>query len=408
MKRSIFGLLLVVLALAAVAAPLKKKRKPAAPKITAAQRAAAQQEIARRIQAAGTGFENSGALASFYQALRSGQPVHILQFGDSHTASDDWVNSMRTLLQAKYGDGGPGFVPAGRPFKGFRRFDAQSTSSLGWQTEGTMAHLGDPEQGLSGLSISTHLAGQSVGLGAAGEALSVFYLQQPGGGQVELTADGQSMGVFSTDGATGPGVASYTLLPGPHELSLRTLDHAPVRLFGWVLDKKQGLTFETLGINGAQAHVILGWDEAIWAAEVAARNPALVILAYGTNEANSHRWELEQYRADLTALLDRVRRAAPKASILMIGPPDCGRIPLLHLADVVAAERAFAREQNVAFWDWRAHMGGPGSVKLWYTAGYGQSDYIHMTGEGYRMIGGLIADALQEVGTQNEQAAKDR
>ncbi len=100
---------------------------------------------------------------------------------------------------------------------------------------------------------------------------------------------------------------------------------------------------------------------------------------------------------------------APRASILMIGPPDCGRTPLLHLSDVVAAEREFAREQNVAFWDWRRHMGGPGSVKLWYTAGYGQSDFIHMTGEGYRMIGGLIADALQqEVGTQNEQAAKDR
>ena len=41
------------------------------------------------------------------------QPVHILQFGDSHTASDDWVNSMRFLLQTRFGNGGPGFVQAG-------------------------------------------------------------------------------------------------------------------------------------------------------------------------------------------------------------------------------------------------------------------------------------------------------
>ena len=53
------------------------------------------------------------------------------------------------------------------------------------------------------------------------------------------------------------------------------------------MENRRGLTFETLGINGAQANVISGWNEAVWAAEVAARNPALVILAYGTNEANS-------------------------------------------------------------------------------------------------------------------------
>lgn len=409
MKRAAFALavLLIPGLFASAQNRPKSKKRPSVQRITAAQRAAAQQEIARRIAAtAGIGFENSAALEPFRQALESHQPVHILQFGDSHTASDDWVNSMRTLLQAKFGDGGPGFVQAGRPYKGYRRFDARGNQSLRWLTQGTMALRGDPNQGLSGVSISTESPDQTVSLSAAGDSISVFYLHQPGGGSVEASIDGVPVDTFTTDGEPGPGVVTYPLTPGPHEFTLRTLDRAWVRLFGWAVDNTQGLTFETLGINGAQAHVLLGWDETLWASEVAARNPALVILAYGTNEANSHLWTLEQYRLDMAAIIDRVRRAVPNAAILMIGPPDCGRVPLLHLTDVIAAQRDIAREQKVAFWDWRTHMGGAGSVKLWVTAGYGQSDYIHMTGEGYRMVGEMIVNSLLEL-QNNEQAREN-
>jgi lysophospholipase L1-like esterase len=266
-----------------------------------------------------------------------------------------------------------------------------------------MAVRGDPNQGLSGISISTGAAGQTVELTASGEALEIFYLQQPGGGQVELTIDGQSAGAFTTDGDLGPGESEYSLPPGQHRLSLRTLNFAPVRLFGWALDNKQGVTVETLGINGAQAHVILDWNERIWGAELNRRNPSLVILAYGTNEANSQLWTAEQYRADLVAIIERIRRATPAASILMIGPPDCGRLrPLLHLSEVIDIQREIAAAQHAAFWDWRLHMGGPGIVKRWVLAGWSQQDYIHLTSEGYRMLGKMVFDAISY-----EQTGKD-
>jgi lysophospholipase L1-like esterase len=263
-----------------------------------------------------------------------------------------------------------------------------------------MAIRGDLNQGLSGISISTQAAGQTVSLTASGSALEIFYLQQPGGGQLEMTIDGQSVGAFSTDGDLGPGQSEYSLPPGPHQLSLRTLNFAPVRLFGWALDNKpgdnkQGVTVETLGINGAQAHVILDWNEQVWAAEINQRNPSLVILAYGTNEANSRLWTAEQYRADLTAVIERIRRAVPAASILMIGPPDCGRLrPLLHLSEVIDIQRETASQRNVAFWDWRLHMGGAGIIKRWVQAGWAQQDYIHLTGDGYRLLGKMVFDSI--------------
>jgi lysophospholipase L1-like esterase len=307
---------------------------------------------------------------------------------------------MRTVAQSIYGNGGPGFIHPGHPFLGYRRFDASGVNSAGWKTDGNKSHQDDPNQGLSHVSISTRTAGQSVRLTASGETLGIFYMTQPGGGQLELTFDaGMDMKEIVSTAADepGPGYFSKTLAPGHHEVTLRTMNFAPVRLFGWTLDNSTGVTFETLGINGALAGKLLDANEQIWASEVAQRAPSLVILAYGTNEANSHLWTAGQYRADLTEIIARIRRAAPGASILMVGPPDCGKIrPLLHLSEVIDIQREIATRQGVAFWDWRMHMGGERVVNQWVLAGLGQADYVHLTGEGYRLIGNMLFAQMEK------------
>jgi lysophospholipase L1-like esterase len=386
----------------------KKKKKPPAKKaaprpapVSPAARLAAREEIERRIARIEVGIENPGALASYFAALdqtvAAGNPVHILQFGDSHTASDDWVSTMRAAAQLRYGDGGPGFVQAGHPYRGYRRFDASGANSPGWKTDGTTSHSADPDQGLSHVSISTAAPGQTVHLSASGESLGIFYLKQPGGGQFELTCDGSVPTVVSTDGETGPGELFWSLPPGQHDVVLRTMHFAPVRLFGWTVDNSRGVTFETLGINGAQASVMLDADEQIWASEIARRAPALIVLAYGTNEANSRVWTAEQYRADLAEVIARIRRAAPNASILMVGPPDCGKLqPLAHLDEVIDIQREMAGRESVAFWDWRMHMGGARIVGRWVLAGLSQPDHIHLTPEGYRLLGNMLFDQLEK------------
>jgi lysophospholipase L1-like esterase len=378
----------------------KVVRRPV--QVSAAARAAARDAIDRRMAAVTVGVEYPEALRSYFAALdhatEAGRPVHILQFGDSHTASDDWVNAMRMAAQSLYGNGGPGYIHAGHPFLGYRRFDASGANSTGWKTDGNKSRDEDPNQGLSHVSISTSVAGQTVRLAASGESIGIFYMTQPGGGQLELTCDGETKAIISTGGdAVGPGYFSQNLTPGHHEVTLRTMNFAPVRLFGWTLDNSTGVTFETLGINGALASKILDANEQMWASEIAQRSPALIILAFGTNEANSHLWTADQYRADLTEIIVRIRRAAPGASILLVGPPDCGKIrPLLHLSEVIDIQREIALKQGVAFWDWRMHMGGDRIVNQWVLAGLSQADYIHLTGEGYRLIGNMLFAQMEK------------
>jgi lysophospholipase L1-like esterase len=394
------------------AATKKKKRTPAraAPKVTAAARAASLERVAQYLEgSAQSPMERPGGLAPLFERLyrlSSGQtrvPVHIIHFGDSHTAADEWTGGLRDHFRERFGDGGSGFSLAGHPFPGYRRIDARGGGTAGWQSAGLRTAAGDGLFGLGGVSISTGRAGQSVFLKAECDRLEIHYLQQPGGGRLALYDYDQRLEDFSTDGELAPGFVRYQTGPGAHRFLLKTLDGRPVRLFGWVADREAGVTYEALGINGAEASVMLKWDETMLATYLQRRDPGLIVLAYGTNEASDPYWSHENYQAMFSALLQRLRQAAPTASILVMGPADRwgryqGKLRIVPGIDrIVEAEQKASRENGCAFWDTRQRMGGKGAMRDWVYAGLGQGDYVHFTAAGYqRLADVLFADLMQQ------------
>lgn len=377
-----------------------KKPLPIVAAVSPAVRERAFETVSARTSEPADSIEGAGALVPFFQQIShpgANGPVRILQYGDSHTASDDWANEMRQDFQSKFGAGGAGFTLPGHPFLGYRRFDSRGSNSAGWYTDGIVTRKGDGVYGLGGISLTAHAPGQSVTLSVESQQLELHYLQQPGGGQMNFSVDGVEIAAIDTNGDFGPGVYRYTPVPGPHQFALRTLSSAPVRLFGWVAQNQSGVTYETLGINGAQADLQLDWNTAVLDGEIADRDPALIVVAYGTNEAVSKSWTADQYRASLIEVIRRLRVAAPLASILFVGPPDCeyrlrdgGRRTFPHLDAVIEIQRQVALEFGCAFWDWRARMGGPGSSHEWVQAGLGQPDHTHLTSAGYRMVGDML------------------
>src|SRR5260370_37369940 len=154
--------------------------------------------------------------------------------------------------------------------------------------------------------MSATLRGQWVYLEAECSRLELFYLQQPGGGELQLYDNGAAVDKISTDGTLGPGYFQHQASAGPHRFELETLQRAPVRLFGWVTEKDRGVTYETLGINGAQASIVFRSDEALLASHIARRNPALIELAYGTTQATNPDLTHASYRATFSSLLQRL------------------------------------------------------------------------------------------------------
>jgi len=366
-------------------------------------RAASLKKVAEYLEGSAPGaFGQPGALVPVFEMLyrlNSGEsraPVHILHFGDSHTAADEWTGALRGLLQQRFGDGGSGFSLAGRPFPGYRRTDARGGGTAGWQAAGLRTGAGDGYFGLGGVSIFTARARQSVFINAECDRLEVHYLQQPGGGNLALYDYDQKVDEFSTAGDLAPGVVRYQVSAGPHRFTLTTLEAKPVRLFGWVADRDAGVTYEALGINGAEASLMFRWDEAMVATYLQRRNPGLIVLAYGTNEASDPSWKPGSYRAMFSALLQRLRNESPTASILVIGPPDRwsryrGKWqPVAGVDDVVAAQQGASLENGCAFWDMRERMGGKGAMSYWVNSGLAQADHVHFTAAGYQRLASVL------------------
>jgi lysophospholipase L1-like esterase len=378
-------------------------RAPKSPAVSAATRSEAAQGVGEKLTAgAEVPVENPAALVPFFEQLYRHQngdlagPLKLLQYGDSHTAADDWTGDIRNHFQEMFGDGGSGYAFAGSPYRGYRRFDLRSGATKGWTTGGVIGHTGDGIHGLGGISISAHAPRESVYLSVECQTFELYYLKQPGGGAVQVFDNGMAVEQVSTDGTIGPGYYRYTTEPGPHRFEVETLDVAPVRLFGWVAEKATGVTYESLGINGVQASVMLGWNIDILQANLEHRNPALIVLAYGTNEAGNTGWTVERYRTLYVQLIRRLRQAAPTATILVLGPPDRyihtskGWTVLTGIDTIVEAQRQAALAEGCAFWDMRAKMGGSGSMRQWVQAGMGQADYVHFTTPGYHKIGDAV------------------
>ena len=395
----------------------KNRRRPksASPKISAKDREKATAQVAEWLARVAP-IENAQALAAFFARLSeaAASPVRALQFGDSHTAADSFSGAVRAALQQQYGDGGIGFGFAGRPFIGYRRLGSPTTASKGWKAEGLTRGLGDGLFGLGGVSLTATVRGASLSLRTTCSHFEIQFLRQPHAGRVEVSVDGMPQTTIDTAGQLGPGSSGFDVADGQHLFEIRTLDRLPVRLWGWVTDRNAGVTYENLGINGAQASLMLLWDEPSHIVQLAKRDPSLVVMAYGTNEAGMPDWDAGAYYQALSGVVNRIRKAVPAASLLIIGPPDREVrkkktwTSLAQLDGVIAIQQRIAREQNAAFWDQRTQMGGAGSIHTWYLAGLAQPDHVHLTEAGYTQLGQHFSRQLVEQRSAEAVAAAGR
>jgi lysophospholipase L1-like esterase len=270
----------------------------------------------------------------------------------------------------------------------------------------TVRHAtGDGVFGLSGVAMASRQPGARawVEVLAPTSRAEVAYLEQPGGGSFELVVDGSVSRIATRGDARRSAFRPIELAEASkHHLEVRPLGDGEVRVFGVALDRvEHGLVFDAFGINGARIATPASWS-GDWVEDLRHRAPTLVILAYGTNEASDVETSLDAFEAGFTEVLGRIQRAAPKASCLVLGPPDRATHSgaewktTPRLLDVIARSRAAAKAANCAFYDQFAAMGGTGAMARWATEAYprGQHDRVHFTRSGYAELGSSFVTDL--------------
>ncbi len=390
----------------------------------------------------------SHPLQRFYallQALESDPDaqtiVRITQIGDSHTASDTFTGPVREELQTRFGDGGRGYLNAGKPWSSYRQRQASYSMSDGW-TGGVGIRGGGQLFSLTGTRIYTDAAGEWVTRGpckgcergSLSQHLSIFYLQEPNGGSFDVFIDDEpAITVDTASDAEQVGVFQHDMTTDRHAIRMVSRGGGRVTLFGTSMESERGIIVDSMGINGAQLRHYLSFNEAYTKTEMSVLQPTLLILAFGANEAFSRRYrvddpaadalelleKLKHYHAEIVSLLDRYRSVNPDAECLVLLPPDmldkhgdscisydfesdqlegsrCVAQPPRNYAGILNAERYAAKSAGCAVWDQQYAMGGEGAIDIWRELGLAQRGGVHLRSNGYdELARAFVSDLMK-------------
>ncbi len=352
-------------------------------------------------------------LRPFYLALwrtelgAPGAITRVLHYGDSPVTADSITADVRSLLQQHFGDAGHGFVLIAKPWAwyGHRGVEVQGK---GWQiAAATQVRAKDGFHGLGGVSFegdtgaSTHFE-----LAEDHSQMEIHFLRQPGGGVLAVEAEGQRLGQVETDGpGKQPDYQTFPLNAGARQIDL-TVERGPVRLFGVSYERNTpGVIYNSLGLNGGQVQVVVRYfDKAQWTEELQHQHPDLVVINYGTNESVYADYIERYYPGELRQVIECVKAAVPRASVLIMSPMDRGqrdanfRITTVPaLPRLVEIQREMASEMGCAFFNTFQAMGGEGTMARWYDSQprLVSADFTHPLPAGARKVGVLLDQALE-------------
>jgi lysophospholipase L1-like esterase len=352
--------------------------------------------------------DRDGVLDAFYGALRRPDGItRIVHYGDSPTTADLITGDIRRLLQQRFGDAGHGFILPAKPWAWYQH-DGVRVNGSGWQmAPASRFEARDGLFGLGGVSLTGSAGASSrIAYDKAGYThFEVWFLRRPDGGSFTFAAGDTVLGKVDTAGEEQAAAFAAFSTPEPAGNVELRVTQGQVRVFGITAESAgPGLVYDSLGLNGASITVLSRMLNAgHWAAELEHRHPDLVIINYGTNEADFADFVDKQYDKELREAIRRVRAALPASSILIMSPMDRGyKTPAGTIATmptiprIVALQRRVARETRCGFFDTFHAMGGDDTMARWYAAQprLVSADFIHPYPAGGKIIATAFARAI--------------
>lgn len=356
-------------------------------------------------------------MTPFYAALARGTGLaRAAHYGDSTIAADGITGTVRRRLQARFGDGGPGWVDAGLDPQWSARPDLKTRRSGDWETHSILLAGGSGRYGYGGV-VSRAPDGGSLSVSAPppeGKAasplthLELWYQAGAGHGTAWLNADGARVQEASAGAERRDDRRIVADLPAPATKVSFGASGAPVPFYGVVLETAgPGVVWDALGVVGVGTRSFTTYfDKEHLRAQVAQRAPDLVVVMLGGNELGVpalQRGDGAGYATGYRDTLHMLRAGAPNAGCLVVTPLDQGTreggkpTTKPSLKRLVKVLRGLAAEEGCAFWDAYAAMGGEGAIVSWTRRKppLAWTDLLHLSADGQDLVGQALADAIE-------------
>lgn len=351
---------------------------------------------------------DGSAMSAILDALETSgeRRVRILFFGDSFIEGDIFTASLRDTLQSRFGGRGPGLIPITSEVARFRSTISHSFSN--WRISSIIQNQIDGEVPLFGPLGSSavpeegnyveYKPGKGQGLLPGADLLYASKAVR----RVRITLDDTTVSERILGMAPVLRREKISTRPG-RRIRLEIQEPDSITLFGVDFSQGAGIILDNMAMRGNSGMSLTRISSAVWREFDKNEDTRLVVLQYGLNvvgEKDSTNYA--GYVASMERVVEKVKLAFPKSSILIISVSDRSTnvdgnyrtIP--GIIAMRAAQRTLAQKTGVAFWDLFAAMGGENSMPQFVNrqppmAG---KDYTHVNFLGGRMLSGKLADAL--------------
>lgn len=375
------------------------------------------------------------ALSYFLAALadleykREDRPVTILHIGDSHIAADRFSGSLREQFQSRFGDAGRGLMMPSLYLARGVKFDRGGK----WKVSLSTGEAEGPF-GITGAKVSASDKTAWIRMTMKDKPFKwceITLDSGPENGTVMVSLDGQ----FKEASTHSNDISwrNLRLEGGARELLIRPKGDGKVTIHSVTIGNgNAGVRYINLGLPGATALTPLRWDLKYLENDIKHLNPDMIMLSYGTHESLQDDLNIPDYEAKVSVAISRLRRIAPKASLLVIGPPDISIMPKYaarsgrasdvcrdlspseranydamikaedprlarwhpprNVTAIRASLRRLAAAHNAFFWDWSKPMGGACGIHAWVQSKppLAAKDHIHLTEEGSQRSARLL------------------
>lgn len=351
-------------------------------------------------------------IAPFRNALTQADsvPIRVVHYGDSQLEGDRMSINLRRRLQATYGGGGVGLIPLHQTIS-TRTLHQSLTMNGEVQTTN-----GGPKRYLAygpknwrrntacyGPMAQVALMNDSLCHGSEHLTLSISPMSNTKYSERYFNR----VRVLCTEHIT-PTISGAIPLGNNlfqvQDSSTRCTIHLEGQgdVYGLSIEQNNGVTVDNIPMRGCAGTIFTSIHSAEMKDYFRAVNARLIILQYGGNVVpyTKDTVKMNVYVSNLRAQVQYIKRCAPYAAILFIGPSDMltsvngQRMTYPIIPKLDAAIRQMTEEEQIGYWSLYHAMGGRGSMSRWQQNGWAGSDGVHFTRKGADKAGEMLADFI--------------
>lgn len=329
--------------------------------------------------------------------------VHVMHYGDSQIEGDRITGYLRSMLQDKFGGGGPGLLPLRQPVSSMNVQQTLSDSVTMYYAGGMMGKRA-PHKRYGAMAQVAQVSTRDTLIFTAksrrGKDFRRITMFASGLDSVlSITIGGESFDFSSSQDLQS---ATFDLGKRRNSVSVSLCGHGEV--YGLYIADPDGVSVTNLPLRGSDGTFFSRIEPQTMKSMLRQLNTRMVIMEFGGNALPmiSDSASVDRWCNFFKGQIGYLRRMLPQATVLVIGPADMSikTNGVFHthpmLPYLVDRMRFASTEAGAAFWDMYSVMGGEGSMIAWvgHKPSWAAPDYIHFTKRGADRISEVLWESL--------------